>query len=245
LKLSHPGQAAHLMLAHKGIPHRVVDLVPGIHPALVRVHRFRRNTVPALIIGGRRFQGTRAISRALDEIQPEPPLFPADPDHRRRVEEAEAWGDGDFQHAPRRAVRWAAGHDRATRRWIAEREGLPVPGILAEANVPIARLLAQRVGADGPGVRTMLATLPEMLDHVDALIAEGVIGGHEPNAADFQLLTTVRSLLTMDDLRPFVVGRPCEAPARELWPDPPEPVPGALPAEFIESTLVDESARAA
>ncbi len=83
----------------------------------------------------------------------------------------------------------------------------------------------------------MLASLPGMLDHVDELIAEGVIGGAEPNAADFQLLTTVRMLLTMDDLRPFVAGRPCEPLARELWPNPVEPVPGALPAEWLQSSL--------
>ena len=235
LRLSHPGQAAHLMLERKGIEHRVVNLLPGMHPALVRARGFRANTVPALRIDGRRIQGSRAISRALDEIQPDPPLFPADPGRRRAVEAAEAWGDGDFQHAPRRAFRWAAGHDRTTRRWIAESEGLPAPALLAEANVPIARLLAQRVGANDAGVRRMLASLPGMLDHIDSLIAEGVIGGAEPNAADYQLLTTVRSLLTFEDLRPFVAGRPCEPLARALWPTAPEPVPAALPKEWLQS----------
>jgi glutathione S-transferase len=234
LELSHPGKAAALMLRRKGIEHRVVNLLPGFHPALVRALGFRRNTVPALRIDGRRMQGSLEISRGLDEIRPDPPLFPADPAFRAKVEEAEAWGDGDFQHAPRRAFRWCAGHDRAFRRWIAEEEGLPLPGLVAEANVPIARLLARRVGADDDGVRAMLASLPGMLDRVDALIAEGVIGGDEPNAADFQLLTTVRTLLAMDDLRPFVAGRPCEPPARALWPDPVEPVPGALPADWLQ-----------
>ena len=244
LKLSHPGQAVHLMLERKGIDHRVVYLLPGLHPALVRAHGFRENTVPALRIDGRRTQGSRRISRALDEIQPDPPLFPPDPDHRRAVEDAEAWADGDFQHAPRRAFRWCAGHDRASRRWIAESEGVPLPGLVAETNLPIARVLARSVGADADGVRAMLASLPGMLDHVDALIAEGVIGGAEPNAADFQILTTVRTLLTMDDLRPFAAGRPCEPLARELWPDPLEPVPGALPGEWIQSALARSSATA-
>jgi glutathione S-transferase len=237
LKLSHPGQAVHLMLEHKGIDHRVVNLLPGMHPALVRARGFRGNTVPALRIDGRRIQGSRAISRALDEIQPDPPLFPTDPERRRAVEEAETWGDGDFQHAPRRAFRWAAGHNRPFRRWIAEREGLPLPGLVADSNLPIARLLAQRIGADDEGVQAMLRSLPGMLDHVDALIADGVIGGAESNAADFQLLTTVRTLLTMNDLRAFAAGRPCEPLARALWPDPIEPAPAALPAEWVQSAL--------
>ena len=225
------------MLERKGISHRVVNLVPGVHPALVRALGFRANTVPALEIDGRRIQGSTAISRALDELQPEPALFPVDPGLRAAVERAEEWGDGDFQHAPRRALRWAAGHDRAARRWVADREGLPMPALLAEANVPVARVLAGRIDADDAGVQAMLASLPGMLDHVDGLIADGVIGGGEPNAADFQLLTTVRTILTMDDLRPFVTGRPCEPLARKLWPNPVEPVPAALPGEWLQSAL--------
>lgn len=225
------------MLERKGISHRVVNLLPGLHPALVRALGFRGNTVPALEIEGRRIQGSRVISRALDEIQPEPGLFPADPERRAAVERAEEWGDREFQGCPRCAFRWAAVHNRAARRWIADSEGLPMPGLLADANLPIARALARQVGADDVGVQAMLAALPGMLDHVDGLIADGVIGGAEPNAADFQLLTTVRALLAMDDLRPFVAGRPCEPFARELWPDPLGPAPGALPADWIQSAL--------
>ena len=235
LSLSHPGQAAHLMLERKGIAHRVVDLLPGVHPALVMARGFRGGTVPALKIDGRRIQGSLAISRALDEIQPDPPLFPRDPKLRAAVEEAEAWGERELQSAPRKVFRWSAGHARATRRWVAEQEGLPAPGVLAELNVPVARVLARVAGADEHGVRAMLAALPGMLDHVDELIASGVIAGPEPNAADFQILTSVRSLLALDDLRGFVAGRPCEAPARALWPDAKEPVPGALPAEWLEA----------
>jgi glutathione S-transferase len=189
--------------------------------------------VPALRIDGRRIQGTIPIAHALEELKPEPPLFPADPVHRGVVEEAERWGDGDFQHAPRRAIRWAAARDRTTRRWIADRERLPLAGLVAEAHVPIARVLASRVEADDEGVRRMLAELPGMLDRVDSLIADGVICGAERNAADYELLTTVRTILTFEDLRPFVAGRPCEAPARELWPDPVEPVPPGLPREWL------------
>ena len=243
LSLSHPGQAAHLMLEHKGIEHRVVDLLPGMHPLLVRARGFGGNTVPALRIGGRRIQGSLAISRALDEIRPDPPLFPAEPERRREVEEAEAWGERELQSAPRKAVRWTAGHDRATRQWIAREEGLPLAPVLAELNVPVARVLARAVGADDAGVRAMLTALPGMLDHVDDLIARGVIAGTERNAADFQILTTVRALLSMDDLRPFVAGRPCEAPARDLWPRTVEPFPPALPREWLESGGLGPGAR--
>ena len=45
---SHPAHAARLMLEHKGIEHKVVNLVPGTHAAVVRALGFRRGTVPAL-----------------------------------------------------------------------------------------------------------------------------------------------------------------------------------------------------
>ncbi len=47
-----------------------------------------------------------------------------------------------------------------------------------------------------------------MLDRVDELIERGVIGGSERNAADYQIATSISLLLTMDDLRPMIEGRP-------------------------------------
>lgn len=72
------------MLEHKGIEHKAVNLVPGAHAAALRLIGFRGGTVPALKLDGRRVQGTRAIARALDEAQPEPSLFPADPHEDRK-----------------------------------------------------------------------------------------------------------------------------------------------------------------
>src|SRR5215204_6142660 len=95
---SPPSHSARLMLEHKGIDHKVVWLLPGMWPALLRTHGFRGGTVPAIKIDGRRIQGSRAISRALEEVQPEPPLFPSDPERRLQVEEAERWGDETLQN---------------------------------------------------------------------------------------------------------------------------------------------------
>jgi glutathione S-transferase len=46
LALSHPSQAARLMLEHKRIEHEVKDLFPGGHPAQLRLAGFRAGTVP-------------------------------------------------------------------------------------------------------------------------------------------------------------------------------------------------------
>ena len=87
VSLSHPCHAVRLMLERKGIDHEVADLLPGFHPLLVRAAGFRGGTVPALRIDGRRIQGSLRISRVLDELCPEPPLFPAEPGPRRTSRE--------------------------------------------------------------------------------------------------------------------------------------------------------------
>ena len=46
MTLSHPSQAARLMLERKGIDHEVKELFPGGHPAQLRLAGFRRGTVP-------------------------------------------------------------------------------------------------------------------------------------------------------------------------------------------------------
>ena len=68
-------------------------------------------------------------------------------------------------------------------------------------------------------MRGDLATLPGMLDKVDAWIAEGVLDGEQLNAADFQIATSVRLLMCFDDLRPAIEGRPAGAFAMRICPD--------------------------
>ena len=55
-------------------------------------------------------------------------------------------------------------------------------------------------------IQRAIAQVPEVLDHVDELIADGVIGGEEPNAADFQIASSVRALLTVPDLEPATMA---------------------------------------
>ena len=215
LSLSHPSHAARLMLERKRIVFELVDELPGFHPLQLRLAGFRGGTVPALRIDGRRVQGSRRISRALDELRPDPPLFPPDPERRGEVTEAERWGEQVLQPVPRRIFRWCATHSQAVRRWIVgDVIGWLAPGLLG-------------------AVRADVAGLPSLLDRVEELIAADTLGGAEPNAADFQIATAVRVLVAFDDLRAGVLGRPAEGLARRLLPSYPEPIPRALPAQWL------------
>jgi glutathione S-transferase len=237
---SPPSHSARLMLEFKGLDYKPIWLLPGMWPALLRTRGFRGGTVPAMKIDGRRVQGSVLISRALEELQAEPRLFPADPDQRLKVEEAERWGDQVLQDVPRRIVRWLSVHRPETKVMIAREVGIPFPRFAAWINTPAARHLANKVGADDQ-IRHAIAQVPEVLDHVDELIAEGVIGGDQPNAADFQIATSVRALLTVRDLDSVTQGRPgCELALRlipEFGTDFP---PGLLPAEFLAPLRASE-----
>jgi glutathione S-transferase len=231
---SHPALAGRLMLQRKGIDYRRIDLVPALHKLILPALGFDGSTVPAVEIDGRKLQGTREISRELERIRPQPPLFPADPALRAAVEDAERWGDEQLQPVPRRLVWWGMGRDGSTAESFLEGARLGVPVALAArtvAPIVVAEKIINKAGDDA--VEGDLAELPAKLDHADALIANGVIGGAEPNAADFQILTSVRLLDLMDDLRPALDGRSALAAARRLIPHYPGHMPPVFPDEWL------------
>ena len=221
------------MLELKRIDHRVVNLIPGLHPVPLRVAGFPGSTVPALRIDGRQIQGSREISRALDELRPTPRLFPQDPDRRAEVEEAERWGDEELQAVPRRIFRWLTADRYEARRWLAA-EHVPLPGstLLARSSLQ-ARAFANAVGATEEAVRRDITELPALLDSVSSLRDEGVIGAQDPNAADFQIGSSVRALDLFSDLTPLIADHPAVAYARELFPDFPTGPPPLLPVEWL------------
>jgi glutathione S-transferase len=230
---SHPSVTAALMLERKGIAYKRRDLVPVISKGVLRAARFPGVTVPALKLDGRRIQGSREIARELDRIQPEPPLFPADPAERAAVEEVEAWGDV-FQQKPRRLTWWALKRNRAPLASYSEgaRLGIPV-GLAVKTGGPIVALSARFNGSTDENVRDDLASLPADLDQIDRWISEGVIGGEEPNAADLQLAPSLCLLMTFDDLRPAIESRPAGEFASRLVPGFPGRMPPVFPDEWL------------
>ena len=191
---SNAGRTAELMLAHKAMAYETVITPRGRHVFLLPAHGFRGITVPALTIDGRRVQRTREISRALDDVQSEPRLFPTDPQRRAVVEDAERWGEG-LQNAVRRLMYCA------TRRTSAS-----VLGTLGA--------IRHRASADA--ARRDASELPERLAQIDAWIEAGVLDGDELNAADFQIAPNVAVLLTFADFAPHIAGRPAAAHAQRV-----------------------------
>lgn len=234
IKLSHPGHAARLMLEHKGIEHRVTMFPAGLHPALVRLAGFSGYTVPALKIDGRRIQASLAIARELERVKPEPSLYPAAAAARARVDDAERWGEAELQPLPRRMFRWALTNQREAREWTARHEGLPAPALQARTNALLVRRFANAVGATDERIRQDLADLPAKLDRADELVADGTLSLEQPNAAAFQIGTSIRALCLFPQLQPLIETRPCGDIAYSVLPEYPQ-APVELPVEWLAS----------
>jgi glutathione S-transferase len=232
---SHPSMAARLMLERKGVEYKRVDLMPVISKAALKALRFPGVTVPALKLDDRRIQGTMQIARELDRLRPEPPLFPGDPERRTAVEEAERWGDEPLQEMTRRIVWNAIRRDRSSIGTYAEGARLGIPtGVATKTAAPIIAAAVRINRASDDAVRPDLAALPGALDRIDDWIAEGVLGSESPNAADIQVATSVRLLMTLDDLREAIAARPAGDLATRIVPDFPGRIGPVFPAPWLE-----------
>jgi glutathione S-transferase len=242
MKHSHPVLASRMALELAGIPFVAHDLLPGLHGIVVRARGFQAWTVPALEFDGRKVQGSLAIARELDRIAPWAGLFPNDPHRRVPIEQAERFGHDELQPIARRVFRWAGARDSGVRVWMARYVvGAPVPTLAGSALKPVMMFFGSVVSkANDAQVREDLARLGVLLNQVDALLDQGMIGGDTPNAADLQILTSIRLLIAHEDLRPAIAPRPCGEAALCLIPDYPRsgpdalpPIPAALPTDWL------------
>jgi glutathione S-transferase len=236
---SHPSQAARKMLDLKGVEYRLVDVLPLSQRVHVRLAGFRGGTVPALKLDGRRVQGSRQIARFLDEVAPEPPLFPADAELRARVEDAERWGEERLQPVPRRLARFGARDHLDVRRWAARGARMPFRELAIRTSGPLIAYYARTLEDDGrrateAEVREDLTDLPGLLSHAEELFDDGILALDPPNAATLQVLSSVRFLDAFADVRPYTGSMRCTRAARELFQEYPEPVPAFLPSGWLD-----------
>jgi glutathione S-transferase len=230
---SHPCLTVEKAFELKGLAYKKVEIPASMQPAVMKP-LFGGRTVPGVkFADGEKVQGSRAILAALEQRVAAPPLYDG-PAGAEAIADAERWGDEVFQSIPRRLL-WAAfTKDRGAMHGFqegAKAPKLPKPLVVAAsyAVLPIERRMND---VDDAGVRADLAALPGLLDQVDAYIADGVLDGEHPNAADLQIAPTIRLLYALDDVRPLIEGRPAEAFAFRWFDRPVATVPaGALPVE--------------
>jgi glutathione S-transferase len=218
----------------KSIDYDRVDLLP-LSQVIIGPLRYGGGTVPGMRLGSERLVGSRTIMRRLDALAPEPPLLPAPDDPAyASVLDAERWGDEVLQAVPRRIIDAAFLRRPAAMESYVGDAKLPLPVGLMRPALPLtARLMAFKNKARDEAARADLAALPGQLDRIDTWIAEGLLGGERPNAADLQIGSTIRLLMSIGDVRPLVEGRPAASLARYFPPLAGEIDAGVLPAQWL------------
>jgi len=233
---SHPCAAVAAALELKRLRYRHVELIP-LTQIVVGPLRYGGTTVPGMRLDGERVVGSRAIMRRLDELVREPPLLPAPGDRSyARVLEAERWGDEVFQSVPRRIIDAAFLRDPHAMESYAAGAKLPLPVSLMRPSMPlVARLMAIRNRASDESVRADIAGLARQLERIDGWIEEGLLGGDPPNAADLQLGSTIRLLLSIADVRALIEAHPAARLARYFPPLEGLVPAGTLPVDWLSS----------
>lgn len=240
---SHACRSAMLMLEHKQVPYRRVDIVTLLHPLVARMHGFdsggqrrdaggrrtlglrfgdRLGTVPALAADDLRISTNHRIARFLDERHPEPPLLPADPEHRAAVEEAERWANETLQMSARRILGAAVVRDPVSFSRLSGdgRLGYLLYKRALTRRVVVPRILHEVFAARPEKERDPVDELPAMLDRIDAWIAAGIIGGTRLNAADFMIAPSLALILYRPEVMPMFEGRPALALLERVLPAP-------------------------
>jgi glutathione S-transferase len=95
IAFSHYNEKARWALDYKRVPHERRAPPPGLMTMLAALWltRGRCKTFPVLELDGERIGDSTRIIEALEERYPEPPLYPEDPDERRRALDLEDFFD--------------------------------------------------------------------------------------------------------------------------------------------------------
>ncbi len=227
---SHPCMTVAAALELKGLEYERVDF-----PHSERLERMEEiygegnSTVPGLLIDEEPVHGSRAILARLEQIEPEPTLFPSE-----EVREAERWGDQELQDLGR-CLPWGAMYFRPEAMGTFAGPGavpLDAPG--TDFAIKFVRATWRYHGITATRLHDDLAGLPAKIAHIEALAEQGVLDGEQPNAADLQIAATIRVLLPLGDLAPLLQGSAAERIALRFFPSYPGSVPqGAYPAGWV------------
>jgi glutathione S-transferase len=228
---SHPSLAAEVALRVKGLDFERVEMEMGRHnEQMEEIYGAGNRTVPGIVVDGKPVHGSRAIFARLDELATEPALYPEP--NADRVREADRWADGELQDLGRR-LPWGALHFRPEALGTfgggatLDAAGTDFAIRFSRASWKYHGISAERLAAD-------LSGLPALLDRVEELAGDGVIGGETPNAADLQIGSTIRVLMTVGDLEPLLAERAGTRIATRWFPEYPGRIPaGAFPAGWV------------
>ena len=120
IEVSHYNEKARWALDYKGVPHRRKAPMPMMHMAwAAAMTRGKGKTFPILRLNGDTIHDSTRIIEVLEREYPEPPLYPQDPDDRRRALDLEEFFDEELAPHLRRAAFAVATRDPDAFAWVA------------------------------------------------------------------------------------------------------------------------------
>ncbi len=171
--VSHYNEKARWALDYKRIPYRLRTPTPGLHRiAALRLTRGKHDRLPVVGVDGVRVGDSTAIIAVLEELRPDPPLYPAGPGDRERALALEEYFDE--QLAPRlRRHFWF--HTLPDAEATAE-AAIPKPGSvrtwLLRSAYPVARRVVTRdYGANEEAAAEALEGIRSAMDRLEAELA--------------------------------------------------------------------------
>lgn len=237
LGVSHYSEKVRWALAYKGVEHERKSSPPGVHIAVaLALTRGAHKTFPLLVLEGETVAGSSAIIGALEARHPQPPLYPEDPDERRRALDLERFFDEGFGPAVR-LVGWH--HMVRNRESLGQIAAGNLPGALrgfGPARAGIATFAGAfvkvRYGVADPDAEA--AARATILDGIEHLESE-LDGGEHLAGGAFSVADLTAAAL----LYPFV--RPPEGPRLPSPPESAEPFLAELRARpfwgWVERTF--------
>jgi glutathione S-transferase len=160
LQISNFNEKARWALDYKRVPHTRRAVEPGPHMSVAMALTRRSITFPVVQFGDRTVGGSDAIIAELERRYPDPPLYPSDPEARRRALELEAHFDEDY-----------GAHVRCVGFWELFKE--PEYLGLGEAQGKVfAKLTAMRFSIDEESAARSLAKVRAGLDLIEETLGD-------------------------------------------------------------------------
>jgi glutathione S-transferase len=208
IRISHYSEKVRWALEHKSLPHGRRAPLPGAHIlAALWLTRGRGFTLPVLELDGTNVGDSTAIIAAIEDRFPDPPLYPADTEERRRALALEDWFDENLGAYVRRIAFHEAAKDPRLTAALAERISPGMSKQLGSLTAPVTSgFAALRYGSgSAAAAEDARAHVLAALDRIETELGQGdyLVGGR----------FTVADLTAAALMSPFVLPRegPLEA----------------------------------
>lgn len=223
-RVSHYNEKVRWALDYKRWPHLRRALVPGFHVPWVRLLT-GQTKLPVIKLDGRVLVDSSSIIAALEQLRPDPPLYPADPTARARALALEDYFDEEVAPDLRRLFWWSYLDSPSDCARMATDGFGPLTRLAWRASWPLMRpLFCRNMGLDSEHLDRARSRLDAYFGRLESEIgADGYLVGDRFTIADLTAASVMTAIIrppefsyplpepwpaALAELRAGVAGRP-------------------------------------